>query len=157
MEPITDHPAFLRLAIVSWRRILANTGNRVKDNSLNLNNFPLLMGSDCVLIIPAPTKWHSPMLTVTVFAESGSQRFWFKSVTSLRLNFRGILRLWALTAGLIADALCLSSTWHVGSFWNTFCEKHSLAWFSIKPLAQTDFNLRCQKEELLLEAMMPSK
>ncbi len=97
MEPITDHPAFLRLAIVSWRRILANTGNRVKDNSLNLNNFPLLMGSDCVLIIPAATKWHSLMLTVTVFAESGSQRFWFKSVTSLKLNFRGILRLWALT------------------------------------------------------------
>lgn len=158
---IIFHPAFLRLAIVGWRRILANAGNRVKDDSLNLNIFPLLLGSDCVLM-PAPTKCHFlPLLhlfffftlSVSVFAETGSQRFWFKSVTFLRLNFHAILWLWALTAALIADALCL---WHVKSFCNGFCEKHSLAWFSSKPLAQTDFNLPCQKE-LLLEAMMPLK
>jgi len=81
---IMVHPAFLRLAILGCRHILANTGSRVQDDSLNLNIFPLLLGSDCVLITPAPTKCHSlPLLIfsssflayyVTVFAESGSQR-----------------------------------------------------------------------------------
>ncbi len=90
------------------------------NNSFNLSNFPLLMDTDYAHYTSTYQMAFPDAHCVTVFAESGSQRFWFKSVTSLRLNFRGILRLWALTAALIADALCLSSTWHVDSFWNAF-------------------------------------
>lgn len=143
---IIFHPAFLRLAIVGCRHILANAGSRVKDDSLNLNIFPLLLGSDCVLIFFLSSLCHSICWVWVTEAL-------IQICQSLRLYFYVILWLRALTAALIADALCLCSSWHVDSFCNAFCEKHSLAWFNIKPLAQTDFNLPCQKEELLLEAM----
>lgn len=93
---IIFHPAFLRLAIVGCRHILANAGSRVKDDSLNLNIFPLLLGSDCVLITPAPTKCHSlPLLIFSFFLKLTMSQY------LLSLGHRGsdssLSRLWGCT------------------------------------------------------------